>query len=403
MNKIIISISLWEVIWSMWIWKWAPSLYETLKWYSDNWYKVIHFMSLIKKNKLSNEIYLNKDNIIKDNFEIYFLKNRLFYFFLKLSKIKYIWLLLFYPFALIFYYLEVKKYIKSSNLINEDITFYGHSSYCAIISYFLWKKFNKKNIWRYYWTFLTDSILTKKPFRYFVSYLDILWHKINNTKKIIADDWTNWNKVLDLLWYEKYLFIKNGFILKDEYINSFDNNNFNIIMSSRLAWWKRIDIAIKTINILKEKGLINNIKLHIFWDWPSMEELKNLTNNNLLQDIITFHWSIPWNKVLDYIYHCDIFLSTNDVSNLSNALYQAIFYWKSIIATATWNTEEYVINDYNWYTVKTPEELSNKIMELYNDSSKNKTFWENSLKLSKEKKLVSWEERMNNEINYINN
>lgn len=388
MEKILISISPWEIIWSMWIWKGSPSLYETLKWYASNWYKVIHFMPLIKDNKLSNEIYLNRNNIIKENFQIYFLRSKLFYIFFSLSKIKYVWYIIFYPFALLFYYLEIKDFLQWKLYINKNTILYGHTSYGAILAYFLWKKFNIKNIGRYYWTFLNKDILQKKWFKNIIKYyllsLDIFGHKIPNNIKIMADDWTRGNDVLSILWIKEFLFIKNGLIKKDKYINNFNSKSFNIVMASRIVWWKRIDIA---INMMKRivKMWYKDIKLHIFGNGPLFESLVAEINNDGVNDNIIFYGGIFGDKVLDYIYYSDIFLSTNDISNLSNALYQAIFYWKAILATDTWNTREYVINNHNWYTINSIEDLCEKVIDLYNYPNKLILFWKNSLELAKKK------------------
>ncbi|MBO5233105.1 MAG: glycosyltransferase family 4 protein [Prevotella sp.] len=310
-----------------------------------------------------------------------------------------IYLLLFY--LPIIYPLFIYHAIRIQKKHDVDVV-YSHSTNLAFVGYILAKIFKAKHVLRLYGIgmvsaprFLHWGLMRKHAFGY------------PTDLYIIANDGSN--------GYEyalkrgvpphKIAFLRNGIDKpenqkKDErlYKELAPNNETLLLSVSRLAETKNIDKIIETF--CEVSKTLPNTRLVIVGDGLERKNLEIMASQLGISDRISFVGSICQKDVVRYQSVADVFISMNEISSLSNAVFEAMSCGKCVIALDRGTTRDLIKDGENGIVIKSYEELKDAIIRLLSDSSLIARLGENAK--STISTWPSWEERVQIEIEMIN-
>lgn len=310
-----------------------------------------------------------------------------------------IYLLLFY-FPII-YPLFLYHAIRMARKQDVDVV-YSHSIGLAFIGYILAKIFKAKYVLRLYGIgtvsaprFLHWGLMRKQAF----------WYPAD--LYIITQDGSNgYEYALKRgIPPHKIAFLRNG-IDKQENLKRNESlykelapNNEKLLLSvSRLAETKNIDKIIEAFYEVSK--ILPNTRLIIVGDGLERKNLEIMVSQSNISDRICFTGSIYQKDVVKYQSIADIFISMNEISSLSNAVFKAMSCGKCVIALDRGATRELIKDGENGIVIKSFEELKDAIIKLLSDPSLIARLG------SEAKKTIatwpSWEERVQQEIEMIN-
>jgi len=197
----------------------------------------------------------------------------------------------------------------------------------------------------------------------------------------------------------------------DLYIPDFDIGKFKesigvskdkkvILAVSRLVKWKRVDRIINAIPLVISK--YNNVIFMIVGDGDDKAYLENLVEKLNIKDYVKFIGAVPHNEVKYYMNAADIFISTNDLSNVSNSLLEAMKCGKCVVTLNTGETSEIIKNNENGILldVNYINNLPNVIIQLLNDEKLRNKLGRNARKYALEN-FLTWDQRIKMEIKFI--
>jgi glycosyltransferase involved in cell wall biosynthesis len=287
---------------------------------------------------------------------------------------------------------------------------YGYEAYGAPIGWFLGKLFGLPVITRYQGTFLKPVLDQKKGYLYPEL---ILAMKLPVNLVVMGNDGTKGDEVLKALGVEgsKILFIKNG-VNKNLYDPNFDIPSFKsrlglsqsariLLTLSKLAYWKRVDKAIKALPEVLSK--FKNIVLIIVGDGSERANLERLSEYLGVKSHIRFIGAMPHNEVKDYLHAADIFLSLYDLSNLGNPLLEAMVCGKCIVTLADDSIDGLIEHGKTGMLVKPSritEYLPKAIIKLLQDDQLRVSYG-NAVRDFAQANLQSWNERMALEVTAV--
>ena len=207
---------------------------------------------------------------------------------------------------------------------------------------------------------------------------------------------------------KKIYFLKNGIEKK---INIEPDNNLRqmiapngekiLISVSRLSNSKQVDVIIKMMPDLTK---LIATKLIIIGDGDQMLFLKKLVEELRLQDSVIFLGALQQKEVYRYLNISDVFISMNNLSSMSNPVFEAMLCRKPIVALNMGNTSDLISEDFNGSLVE-PDQINllyQKVYKIINDESEIKRMGNNAREHIL-KEFPSWEERVEKEIRIIEN
>jgi len=408
MNKKILIISALEP-WSMQNNVGAPSLYETLKGYSKGGYEIT-YLTFSKKEKVKNISHAHNIDLELSNLRTLrvnqksapaILGNRLS---AKLNRMYY------HPYSL---YIGIKEYLEQVEETPEII--YGYEEHAVYAVSMLSEKFKQESkiIHRFQGTILGKNY--NKLTHCLRKYQTYRALKLKADLYVMTNDGTFGDEAIKYLNKDvtknNLLFPRNGFNLeqfkkehnRDEVITNLglDPKNIYAFTLSRLTYWKRVDRAIELINEFHLK--YPNLHLIIVGEGEYKENLQQLVSEYKLQDKIHFLGGLGREEVAQYMATLDIFLSLYDVSNLGNPLFEAMISSQCVVTLNNGTTAEVIKNNENGIIVN-PEDFNQlkiEFEELIINSQKRLRL-KASAKQWANNNLYSWENRMKNEIKWIN-
>ena len=364
-SKNIISISPWAFFWSMGKNKGMASDYKFLIGIAKRGWNVAHIAPMSKGLKYREDIEGIAITRINIPFYNYQYKNYILqYLFKNLS-----WLFL----NLKYLNLIIKMFhCKSYDII------YCHTAVCAPAAFLAGKIYRIPVIVRLYGTFLYPCLGSWK--KMFLNFQEVIGFKLPVTQLIIGNDGTKGDKVAIKLGIprERIKFWRNG-VDKHIYKKEFNTEKFReslninsenkvVLAVSRLVRWKRLDRLVKAIpNIVSQYSKAIFI---IVGDGPERETLEKLAQELGVIDYIRFIGAVTHDKVVEFINAADIFVSVNDISNISNGLIEAMTCGKCIVALDTGDTSELIKQNKTGKLVKSenenmiPGELSKTILDV---------------------------------------
>jgi len=230
---------------------------------------------------------------------------------------------------------------------------------------------------------------------------------------IVTQDGTQGNKITDLLHIrkDKFRMWLNG-VNKDwspdEEISislrsslGFSDEHLVLMCLSRLADWKRQDRVILAIPIILK--VIPNARLVLVGDGPKRKELEGMVKNMGLCQYVYFTGMIEHNKVRDMIGVADIFLQTNDISCLGNTLLEAIICGRAVVTWDVGATRSVLIDGQNGRLMPDakPGTIAQTVIDLARNPDSMKQLAQGARAYA-ENHLLSWDERMEMEIEQVN-
>lgn len=157
-----------------------------------------------------------------------------------------------------------------------------------------------------------------------------------------------------------------------------------IIHVGRLIKWKKVDLLLKSVAIVKNQ--IPDIKLKIIGDGPELDNLKRLVNELKLENNVTFLGAIYESKELGkHLMTSQIYVIAG-MGGLS--INEAMCFGKPVICSVCDGTEkDLVFDDYNgkYFIEDDEKDLAQKIYDLLSNPAKIIEFGKNSQKIIREK------------------
>ena len=410
-------------LWNMGEKKGMPSLYEGVKAFIRHGHNV-HFITCFPPLHGSEVEVDHSKEYIKEGIRIYQfsipllsalkrLKNRTFSPHPLIQLFQYaIHLFSEYTIWILFTIGAVFKAKRVSSKYHPDVI-YAYNEFAALAGYIVAKMYKVPNITRLFGTFLY-YVLSSVGFwlRYAVA---ISGYVIPSAYLIVANDGTKGNKVAEALGINKkrLRFWRNGVDLSI-YDPDLDvetvkrklgiSKNVKIILSlCRLERWKGVHKLIEIIPqiVSKEK----NVLFIIVGDGSQKPDLEKMVKKLKISKWVHFRGSANREQVKEFLNIADIFVTLQDLSNLSNVFLEAFTCGKCIVTINDGSTEELLKNGHSGVLVNPnniKKELPEVLLDLIKNESKRKQMGENARRIAL-KKLQSWEERGDMEVRLIEN
>ena len=276
-----------------------------------------------------------------------------------------------------------------------------HSYYLAFVGYILAKIFKAKYVSKFYGIGTPSApghpdIVRKSAF----------WYP--SDLYIITDDGSNgYEYALKRgVSPDKIAFLRNGIDKPDTlerddrlYKELAPNNEKLLLSVSRLVSSKNVDKIIDAFHEVSET--LPNIRLVIVGDGLKRKELETKASDLGISQRISFIGAIYHKDVFRYQSVADIFISMNNISSLSNPVYEAMSCGKCVIALDRGDTRKLIKDGENGIVIKSYVELKDAITSLISNPDRIAR-----LGLEAQKTIstwLSWEERVKIEIALINN
>lgn len=150
---------------------------------------------------------------------------------------------------------------------------------------------------------------------------------------------------------------------------------FHILVVSRLWYFKGVDMVVKALKKIIERGY-HDIYLHILGDGPMRNELEKYIKENNLEKHVKIYGKVPNHVVMQCMRACDIFIMPSRREGLSSALLEALTCELPIIATSVGGNRVAVLNNYNGllFPPDNIEKLTECILKLYHDKRLRRNF-----------------------------
>lgn len=246
-----------------------------------------------------------------------------------------------------------------SEKFSEIDLVYGAGCTSTYIAAKLGRRMGIPSIGRLYGTYLYPHL--NNPIQLSIKFEETLAFKARCTKYIITNDGTRGNEVAEHFGIPKedLYFWTNGVDVPERHVV---NTGTPIVVSlARLERWKRVDRIIRAFN----KCLYLDAKLLIIGDGPEKEALMKLAGYNLNKKIF-FMGQLPRCDATELLNAADVFMSTNDYSNVSNSLMQAMALGKCCIVLDS--GKEIISHDINGLLVDDEADLPGHLQWVISSS-----------------------------------
>lgn len=226
---------------------------------------------------------------------------------------------------------------------------------------------------------------------------------------IMTDDGTKGDQVLRLLRRNtagKTYFFKNGVDLtvpevhEKKYHRLHSKGDITFCSISRLQRWKRLDRSIEIFERFKSQ--FPNSFYYIVGDGPERETLEKIVIEKDLGDCVTFLGVQDKFQIYSLLNDTKYFLSSYELSNLGNPLFEAIACGSIVVTLNNGATSEMVIDGVTGIISNESDYLRN-VDRLVDCESNPEALTEirNTAKNHIAVKLDSWEQRMEREYNVL--
>jgi glycosyltransferase involved in cell wall biosynthesis len=291
----------------------------------------------------------------------------------------------------LFWFTFTRKAHELSIGLNKKYDFklvYGAGCNSVYTASYIGRYFKIPSVGRLFGTYLYPYL--NKPVSLALRLEEVLAFKSPCTKFIITNDGTGGDKVAEHfnIPKERLCFWRNGVERPPE--RTLYDDNIRIISLARLEGWKHVERIIEAFSEMTTK----NMFLQIVGGGPEENNLKQLVNDLDLDDKVTFYGEVSRVQALELLSNSDIFMSTNDYSNISNSLMEAMSAGKGIIVLNSGKTS-YMIDGTNGLIVE-EEDLSTAITKLCNKEIRS-LFGYKAKKYAADN-FESWDSRIKKEI-----
>jgi glycosyltransferase involved in cell wall biosynthesis len=241
---------------------------------------------------------------------------------------------------------------------------------------------------------------------------DLIIYKIPSNGYIISNDGTMGKKVATRLGVnnEDILFVLDG-------VNNPANNkqdrkktrlDFGIppnkkvaLYAGRLIEWKRVDRLLRVFALVKEK-IGNNVLLVVAGDGPLRKSLMKLSSELTLENNVIFLGSINHENLRILYSFSDLYVSLQDLTNLSNSVLEAMTQGLCVIAGDSGGTRDVIANMKNGVLVPLSEneKTADIIATLLSNDELRQKIGREGQKYA-ETTFLDWENRMKKELFWV--
>ncbi|MDD5530148.1 MAG: glycosyltransferase family 4 protein [bacterium] len=415
-KRIIWGISPWSTVWSMGKEKGYRGYYYILKAFVNAGYETHLFClndSNLKNDEFYEGIYIHRFKVplqrVIRKLQIRFMHFKILGFFG--NQVLQILFILLYAISSI---RRVLRYaIPTDGQERTPSLIYAYSGYDVLPAYILSRHYHISNITRLFGTYITSRDF---KLRLLTKWQEIIAFKMPCKYLIVLNDGTQGDKVAKMVGVpnERLKFWYDG-VDKKMYNPDFNSNEFKkslgldnsvriILTLSRLVNWKHLERIINAMpHIISE---FKNVVLLIVGDGPERKKLEKISQNLDIKKYVKFAGSVNIKDTSNYMNAADIFVSVNDVSNVSNGLLEAMVCGKCIVTLDVGDTKKVIKDNETGKLIskrnqkKIITDLSKTVIDILKDEDLRKKLGNNA-RVYAERHFKSWEERMDMEMNLI--
>lgn len=173
-----------------------------------------------------------------------------------------------------------------------------------------------------------------------------------------------------------------------------------LVTATRLARWKRVDRAIDAVSLLRNEGIA--ARLVIVGDGEERTNLEEQVRELGLGDLVTFVGAVPQSEVQRYLWAGDVFLSTNELSNVGNPLLEAMVAGRCVLTLDEGDTRDLIRDGETGVLLSTgePQDIADALAGLARDPAKRRRLGVSARRLA-ERSFWSWEQRLDAEVDAV--
>lgn len=296
----------------------------------------------------------------------------------------------------IFWFTFVRKAHELSMELNKKYDFklvYGAGCNSVYAASYIGGYFDIPSIGRLFGTYLLPFL--HHPISLLLRFDEVLAFKSQCTQFVITNDGTGGDIVARYFKIpkEELNFWRNG--VDRPYDKKNYDGTIRVISMARLEGWKHVE---RIIEAFREVAT-SNMFLDIVGGGPEEQNLKELVNLIELNDNVIFHGEIPRKRALELLTNADIFMSTNDYSNISNSLMEAMACGKGVIVLNTGRTSD-MIDGNNGLIVDDELELGDALEKMCDKEIR--IFFGYKAKKYASENFESWNVRIQKEVDLCN-
>ncbi|GAB4282575.1 MAG: hypothetical protein Kow0067_02810 [Coriobacteriia bacterium] len=170
-----------------------------------------------------------------------------------------------------------------------------------------------------------------------------------------------------------------------------------LLTVSRLSHWKRVDRAIDTAALLRERGL--PVELVVVGAGPEEAALRERAKRSAAAGHVRFIGGVPRDLLAGYYRAANLLLSLYDYSNLANPVIEAMLLGTPLLALDVGGTSNLVHDGVNGRLIAEtdPVAIADVAAELLGEHDRSRGLGQQAARWAREH-LWTWEERMAAEI-----
>lgn len=280
-----------------------------------------------------------------------------------------------------------------------------------VLGYFLQKSSECLLINRLFGTFIWKRLkpLTNKLslWQRFRNFPELFNYRHHGNLVVMSNDGTRGDKVLEIFRVpkEKSLFLLNGFAIEDNesYLDirsMFPPDVFLVVAMARLVAWKGIDRILLALPEALE--YIPELRLVVIGDGAQRKMLESLAASLGVLRFVRFVGHMSHAKALNTLKRADLFISAQELSNLSNCLLEAILAGLPIISLADGSLDGFLKDGENSILLN-PQNTERELPQALKKIARNRTFNRHVRRGIKKKReeIWTWHDRISFELRTI--
>ena len=175
-----------------------------------------------------------------------------------------------------------------------------------------------------------------------------------------------------------------------------------VLYVGRLVNWKGVDRLIRVMASVYKKDPDLRSCLVIGGDGPLQNSLKKLASDLNIEKKVRFMGAINRNQLRELFASCDIYLTLQDLTNLSNSLLEAMAQGRCVVAGDVGGTREVVKDKETGFLVSIHdlEQAASIVYELLSNSYLRCSIGNKARSYAKEH-FFEWSDRVKYELNWI--
>lgn len=174
-----------------------------------------------------------------------------------------------------------------------------------------------------------------------------------------------------------------------------------LCLSNHNSGYKRLDRAVRAISVVAQKN--KNFKLILVGNGANTNNLKSLAEALKCTENVIFMPKIEHNDIPNILSVANIYLNTNDQSNLSHPVLEAMISGKTVVTMDDGSLDGIIRNNINGILInpkRTSVDLPNVLLELSHDPSRIEDLGEKAKTFAQEN-FLTWDEKNQLEIDEV--